>query len=148
LGAAFVAFSPVARGFLCGATLDIAGFDAKDIRRNMPRFTPENYAANLKLLPSYHALAKEAGCSPSQLALAWLLHKGEDIIPIPGTTSVNHLLDDLASVDVTFPPLGATPPSRSASQRQTEAKASVIKHQASGCAIGAACLKASSSPHA
>jgi aryl-alcohol dehydrogenase-like predicted oxidoreductase len=100
LGAAFVAFSPVARGFLCGATLDIAGFDAKDIRRSMPRFTPENYAANLKLLPAYHALAKEAGCSPSQLALAWLLHKGEDIIPIPGTTSVNHLLDDLASVDV------------------------------------------------
>jgi aryl-alcohol dehydrogenase-like predicted oxidoreductase len=80
--------------------LDIAGFDAKDIRRSMPRFTPENYAANLKLLPAYHALAQEAGCSPSQLALAWLLHKGEDIIPIPGTTSVNHLLDDLASVDV------------------------------------------------
>jgi len=100
LGAAFVAFSPVARGFLCGAALDIAGFDAKDIRRSMPRFSPENYAANLKLLPAYHALAKEAGCSPSQLALAWLLHKGEDIIPIPGTTSVNHLLDDLASVDV------------------------------------------------
>jgi len=102
LGAAFVAFSPVARGFLCGAALDIAGFDAKDIRRSMPRFSPENYAANLKLLPAYHALAKEAGCSPSQLALAWLLHKGEDIIPIPGTTSVNHLLDDLASVDVKF----------------------------------------------
>ena len=100
LGAAFVAFSPVGRGFLCGAALDIAGFDAKDIRRNMPRFDPDNYAANLKLLPAYHALAQEAGCSPSQLALAWLLHQGDDIIPIPGTTSVNHLLDDLASVDV------------------------------------------------
>ncbi len=99
-GAAFVAFSPVARGFLCGVDLDIAGFDPKDIRRSMPRFSPENYAANLKLLPAYHALAQEAGCSPAQLALAWLLHKGEDIIPIPGTTSVNHLLDDLASVDV------------------------------------------------
>ncbi len=100
LGVGFVAFSPVARGFLCGAALDIAGFDAKDIRRSMPRFNPENYAANLKLLPAYHALAQEAGCSPSQLALAWLLHKGDDIIPIPGTTSVDHLLDDLASVDV------------------------------------------------
>jgi len=100
LGVAFVAFSPVARGFLCGAALDVAGFDAKDIRRGMPRFTPENYAANLKLLPAYHALAQEAGCSPSQLALAWLLHQGEDIIPIPGTTSVDHLLDDLAAVDV------------------------------------------------
>jgi aryl-alcohol dehydrogenase-like predicted oxidoreductase len=100
LGAAFVAFSPVARGFLCGAPLDVAGFEPKDIRRGMPRFTPENFAANLKLLPAYHALAQEAGCSPSQLALAWLLHQGEHIIPIPGTTSVNHLLDDLAAVDV------------------------------------------------
>jgi len=100
LGTAFVAFSPVARGFLCGAALDVGAFDAKDIRRTMPRFAPENYAANLKLLPAYHALAKEAGCSPSQLALAWLLHLGEDIIPIPGTTSVDHLLDDLAAVDV------------------------------------------------
>ena len=100
LGVAFVPFSPVARGFLCGAALDIAGFDAKDIRRTMPRFAPDHYAANLKLLPAYHALAKEAGCSPAQLALAWLLHKGEDLIPIPGTTSVEHLLDDLGAVDV------------------------------------------------
>jgi aryl-alcohol dehydrogenase-like predicted oxidoreductase len=66
----------------------------------MPRFTPENFAANLKLLPAYHALAQEAGCSPAQLALAWLLHQGEHIVPIPGTTSVEHLLDDLAAVDV------------------------------------------------
>jgi aryl-alcohol dehydrogenase-like predicted oxidoreductase len=100
LGAAFVAFSPVARGFLCGAPLDIASFEPKDIRRGMPRFTPENFAANLKLLPAYHALAQEAGCSPAQLALAWLLHQGEHIVPIPGTTSVEHLLDDLAAVDV------------------------------------------------
>ena len=100
LGVAFVAFSPVARGFLCGEALDVTAFEAKDIRRSMPRFTPENYAVNLKLLPAYHALAQEAGCSPSQLALAWLLHQGEDIIPIPGTTSVDHLLDDLAAVDV------------------------------------------------
>ncbi len=99
LGVAFVAFSPVARGFLCGP-LNVAGFDAKDIRRTMPRFSPEHYAVNLKLLPAYNALAQEAGCSPSQLALAWLLHKGEDIIPIPGTTSVDHLLDDLAAVEV------------------------------------------------
>ncbi len=99
LGVTFVPFSPVARGFLCGP-LDIAGFDAKDIRRTMPRFAPDNYTANLKLLPAYNALAQEAGCSPSQLALAWLLHKGEDLIPIPGTTSVEHLLDDLVAVDV------------------------------------------------
>jgi aryl-alcohol dehydrogenase-like predicted oxidoreductase len=104
LGAAFVAFSPVARGFLCGAPLDVANFDAKDIRRSMPRFTPEHHASNLALLPAYHALAREAGCSPAQLALAWLLHKAPHIIPIPGTTSVPHLLDDLAAVDVQLEP--------------------------------------------
>ena len=99
LGVAFVAFSPVARGFLCGE-LDLNSFDAKDIRKAMPRFTPENYAANLKLFKPYQQLAQEAGCTPAQLALAWLLHKDPNIIPIPGTTSVSHLLDDLASVNV------------------------------------------------
>ena len=99
LGVAFVAFSPVARGFLCGA-MDVSAFDAKDIRRSMPRFAPDNYAANLKLLPAYNTLAKEVGCSPSQLALAWLLARGEHIIPIPGTTRVEHLMDDLGAADV------------------------------------------------
>ena len=61
---------------------------------------PSNYAANLKLLPAYQAIAQEVGCTPAQLALAWLLHQGDDIIPIPGTTSVEHLQDDLGAVDV------------------------------------------------
>ena len=100
LGAAFVAFSPVARGFLCGDLIDLDTLDAKDIRRAMPRFAPDNYAANLKLLPAYNALAQDNGCSPSQLALSWLLHKAPHIIPIPGTTSVDHLLDDLGAVNV------------------------------------------------
>ena len=100
LGVGFVAFSPVARGFLCGALHDVSTLDAKDIRKAMPRFSPENYAANLRLLPPYRALAQEAGCAPSQLALAWLLHKGTDIIPIPGTTSVEHLRENLAAADV------------------------------------------------
>ena len=104
LGIAFVAFSPVARGFLCGDLTDVSTLDAKDIRRSMPRFQPDNYAANLKLLPAYLALAREAGCSPAQLALAWLLHKGEHIIPIPGTTSVEHLLDDLGASEVQLAP--------------------------------------------
>ena len=103
LGVAFVAFSPVARGFLCGKPIDVASLDAKDIRRAMPRFLPENFAANQKLLPAFHALAQEAGCSPSQLALAWLLHKAPHIIPIPGTTSVDHLLDDLGAANVNLP---------------------------------------------
>ena len=103
LGAAFVAFSPVARGFLCGQPLDTAALDAKDIRRSMPRFLPENFSANQKLLFGYHALAKEVACSPAQLALAWLLHKAPHIIPIPGTTSVDHLMDNLGAALVELP---------------------------------------------
>ena len=104
LGATFVAFSPVARGFLCDALHDVSTLEAKDIRKSMPRFSPENYAANLKLLPPYKALAREAGCTPAQLALAWLLHKAPHIIPIPGTTSVAHLNEDLAAMDVKLSP--------------------------------------------
>jgi aryl-alcohol dehydrogenase-like predicted oxidoreductase len=104
LGITFLPFSPVARGFLCDAVHDVSAFDAKDIRKAMPRFEPANHAANLKLLPGYKALAREAGCTPAQLALAWLLHQGEDIIPIPGTTSVDHLLEDLAAADVKLTP--------------------------------------------
>ena len=99
LGTTLVAFSPVARGFLCGP-LDIAALDAKDIRKGMPRFSAENYAANFKLFAPYQQLANEAGCSPAQLALAWLLHKAPHIIPIPGTTSVPHLMDDLGASEV------------------------------------------------
>ena len=102
LGVAFVAFSPVARGFLCGELHDVSTLDAKDIRRTMPRFAPDNYAANLQLLTPYKAIAQEVGCTPSRLALAWLLHKGEHIIPIPGTTREAHLMDDLGAADVTL----------------------------------------------
>lgn len=100
LGVAFVAFSPVARGFLCGELQDVSTLDAKDIRRAMPRFAPDNYAANLQLLTPYKAIAQEVGCTPSQLALAWLLHKAEHIIPIPGTTNESHLMEDLGAVEV------------------------------------------------
>jgi aryl-alcohol dehydrogenase-like predicted oxidoreductase len=100
LGITFVAFSPLARGFLCDAVPDVSALDAKDIRKTMPRFEPENHAKNLKLLAAYKALAQEAGCTPAQLALAWLLHQGDSIIPIPGTTSVDHLREDLGGADV------------------------------------------------
>ena len=99
LGVSFVAFSPVARGFLSGP-MDVHAFDAKDIRRAMPRFSPENYAKNQALLPPYQAIAAEVGCTPSQLAIAWLLHQGQDILPIPGTRSVSHLLEDLGALNV------------------------------------------------
>ncbi|MFL6692615.1 MAG: aldo/keto reductase [Ramlibacter sp.] len=104
LGTTFVAFSPVARGFLCDAVHDVTGFDARDIRKTMPRFDPEHYARNLQLLPGYKALAREAGCTPAQLALAWLLHKRPFIVPIPGTTNVEHLREDLAAADVRLEP--------------------------------------------
>jgi len=104
LGTAFVAFSPVGRGFLCGAVTDAAQLDAKDIRVAMPRFQPDNLARNLAWLPAYRALAEEAGCSPAQLALAWLLHKAPHIIPIPGTTRVDHLQDDLGAAQVQLSP--------------------------------------------
>jgi aryl-alcohol dehydrogenase-like predicted oxidoreductase len=99
LGAAFVAFSPVARGFLADAVHDVSAFDAKDIRRAMPRFEPANHVENLKLLPGLRELAREAACTPAQLALAWLLHKREDIIPIPGTTNIDHLHENLGAAE-------------------------------------------------
>jgi aryl-alcohol dehydrogenase-like predicted oxidoreductase len=102
LGVAFVAFSPVARGFLCDELKDVSALDAKDIRRTMPRFAADNYAANLRLLAPYRALAQELNCTPAQLALAWLLQKAGHIIPIPGTTSVAHLHDDLGATGVTL----------------------------------------------
>jgi len=100
IGAALVAFSPLARAFLTGVLADVGSLDAKDIRRPMPRFSPENYALNLKLLPPFEALAREAGCTPGQLALVWLLHQGADIVPIPGTTRVAHLRENLAAADL------------------------------------------------
>jgi aryl-alcohol dehydrogenase-like predicted oxidoreductase len=104
LGAAFVAFSPVARAFLTGTLRDVGTLDAKDIRRSMPRFEAVSYAANLALLPAYEALAREAGCTPAQLALAWLLTRGEHIIPIPGTAKRAHLREDLEADGVTLAP--------------------------------------------
>jgi len=107
LGVSFVAFSPVARGFLAGALTDpaqVAAFEAKDIRRAMPRFQSAHFAANLRLLDGYLGLAREAGCTPAQLALAWLLARGTDILPIPGTTSLAHLEENLKAADIVLAP--------------------------------------------
>ena len=104
IGAAFVAFSPVARGFLTRTPPDVAALDANDIRRGMPRFHPEPYAANLRLLPAYQAIAEEVGCTPAQLALAWLLTRGEHVITIPGTSSIEHLRDNFGAATVTLAP--------------------------------------------
>ncbi len=91
LGAAFVAFSPLGRGFLAGRLGDMAELPADDIRRPMPRFQGQAWQANLRLLPGLRALAAEAGCTPAQLALAWLLAQDDHIVPIPGTARLDHL---------------------------------------------------------
>ncbi|MEV4668604.1 MULTISPECIES: aldo/keto reductase [unclassified Microbacterium] len=103
-GVAFVAFSPVARGFLSRGVSDPAHLASNDIRRSMPRFQPEHWPINAALLPDWHALADEAGCTPAQLALAWVLSRGEHVVAIPGTTDPTHLREDLAAVDVEVPP--------------------------------------------
>jgi aryl-alcohol dehydrogenase-like predicted oxidoreductase len=99
LNVSFVAFSPLARGFLTCKIRDL-NFTERDIRRVMPRFQPENFSRNLKLLDPYEALAREAGCTPAQLALAWLLRKSDTILPIPGTTRLEHLEENVAAVNV------------------------------------------------
>lgn len=104
LGIALVAFSPVARGFLSDAVDDPERLAERDIRRGMPRFQPGHWAHNSALLPAWRELAAEAGCTPAQLALAWVLSRGDHVVPIPGTTSIAHLRDDVAAVGVTVDP--------------------------------------------
>ncbi len=100
LGTSFVAFSPIGRGFLSGRLRVVTGFDAKDIRRSMPRFTPQNYAANLGLLEPFGRIAERVGCTMAQLAIAWLLGRGNHVLPLPGTTSIAHLEENLAAAAV------------------------------------------------
>jgi len=104
LKVAFVAFSPLARGFLTGKLRDVSTLHAKDIRRQMPRFEPDTYAANLSLLDGYAEIAAETGCSLAQLALAWLLTRGEHVLPLIGTTRIEHLEEDLGGDDIRLSP--------------------------------------------
>lgn len=104
LGIALVAFSPLGRGFLTGRLTDVSALPANDIRRFMPRFEPSTYAANLAVLGPFQALAQEAGVLPGQLALAWLLAQDEGILPIPGTTNLAHLAENVAAADLDVDP--------------------------------------------
>lgn len=100
IGAAFVAFSPLARAFLSGNLTDLSSLETKDLRHNLPRFTPENYAKNLLLLEGLPSIAEENNCTMAQLALAWMLAKYDHIIPIPGTTNSQHLAENMAAANV------------------------------------------------
>jgi aryl-alcohol dehydrogenase-like predicted oxidoreductase len=104
LGVAFVAFSPVGRGFLAGSGHDPAGFRPGDLRANMPRFQGEALKANLALYDRFAALAGEAGCTPAQLCLSWLLAKAPHIVPIPGTTRTDHARENAAAAAVQLSP--------------------------------------------
>lgn len=100
LGVGFVAYSPLGRGFLSGAIRSVEDFDADDFRRNNPRFMGENFQKNLALVDAITALARDKGVSASQLALAWLLAKGEHVVPLFGTKRRPYLLDNLGALEV------------------------------------------------
>lgn len=100
LGVAVVAYSPLCRGILSGALRSPDDFAEDDFRRSMPRFSAENFPKNLKLVDQITELAKEKSVTASQLTLAWLLAQGDDIFPIPGTTKVNRLKENLGALDV------------------------------------------------
>ncbi|CBN54840.1 MULTISPECIES: aldo/keto reductase [Kamptonema] len=102
LGMGFVAYSPLGRGFLSGAFKHPDDLAPDDYRRNSPRFQGENFYKNLELVELLKAIATEKGVSASQLALAWLLAKGEDIVPIPGTKRRTYLEENVAAGEITF----------------------------------------------
>ncbi|WP_062309619.1 aldo/keto reductase [Alicyclobacillus sendaiensis] len=100
LGIGFVAYSPLGRGFLTGAIRRFEDLPEDDYRRHSPRFQGENFKRNLDLVEKIERLAREKGCTPAQLALAWVMAQGEDIVPIPGTKRVKYLEENLGALDV------------------------------------------------
>lgn len=104
LGITFVAYSPLGRGFLTGRIKRFEDLAPDDWRRNMPRFLGDNFEKNLELVRHIEELAAKKQCQPPQLALAWVLSQGEDIVPIPGTTRIEHLEENLAPLDITLTP--------------------------------------------
>jgi aryl-alcohol dehydrogenase-like predicted oxidoreductase len=102
LGIGFVPYSPLGRGFLTGAYKSIEDFRSDDFRRTSPRFQGENFGKNLELVRHIERLAAEKGCTPSQLALAWVLAQGNDMVPIPGTKRRQYLEENVGAINVTL----------------------------------------------
>ncbi|MBC7285184.1 aldo/keto reductase [Hoeflea sp.] len=100
LGIGYVAYSPLGRGFLTGQIRSIDDLDENDYRRNGPRFQGDNFQKNLDLVKEIETMAREKGCTPAQLALAWLLAQGEDIVPIPGTKKRARLEENVGALEV------------------------------------------------
>jgi len=104
LGIGFVAYSPLGRGFLSGRIRSLDDLDKDDFRRFNPRFQGDNFTRNLDLVNQVRAVATEKGVTPSQLALAWVLSRGADVIPIPGTTRRSHLEENLGALEIDLTP--------------------------------------------
>jgi len=104
LGIGFVAYSPLGRGFLTAKITSLDDLADNDWRRSMPRFEKENFGRNLELVERIKALAARKGCSPAQLALAWVLAQGDDIVPIPGTKRRRYLEENIGALDVHLAP--------------------------------------------
>lgn len=104
LGIGFVAYSPLGRGFLTGQIKRFEDFPPDDYRRQSPRFQGENFQKNLELVQRIEEIADNKGCTPSQLALAWVLAQGEDIVPIPGTKRRQYLQENAAAADIVLTP--------------------------------------------
>ncbi len=100
LGIGFVAYSPLGRGFLSGTIRNVEDLDENDFRRHSPRFQGQNFAKNLELLERVRQIAAEKGATPSQLALAWVLAQGEDVVPIPGTKHRHYLDENISALDI------------------------------------------------
>jgi aryl-alcohol dehydrogenase-like predicted oxidoreductase len=102
LGIGFVPYSPLGRGFLTGRFAKFEDLPEDDFRRRQPRFQGENFEKNLDLVRHVERVASKKGCTPAQLVLAWLLHQGDDIVPIPGTKRVDYLEDNVGALGVTL----------------------------------------------
>ena len=132
LGIGFVAYSPLGRGFLTGQFKRFDDLPADDYRRFSPRFQGENFQKNLDLVKRVEQIAIEKGCTPSQLALAWVLAQGEDIVPIPGTKRRKYLEENAGALAVTLTPddlrrlAEIAPPGAAAGLRYPEAMMSFV----------------------
>ena len=104
LGIGFVAYSPLGRGFLTGQFRSLEDLPADDYRRNSPRFQGGNFQKNLDLVGRIEAMARAKGCTPAQLALAWVIAQGDDIVPIPGTKRMRYLDENLGALGVLLTP--------------------------------------------
>src|SRR3954463_14723621 len=104
LGIGFVAYSPIGRGFLSGRFKTIDDLEPADYRRQSPRFQGENFERNLDLVHRIEEIARSKGVTPAQLAIAWVLAQGDDIVPIPGSKSIGHLEENIAAVDIELTP--------------------------------------------